>query len=90
MELTRWAQSRTLPVGDVFRARLILALAGGQTYQQIKDSLQTTAPMISRWKQRFEQQGMDGLGPTPQRQPTARRRCGVAGSHRAQDAAEAR
>jgi integrase len=27
-ELNRCAQSRTLPVGDVFRARLILALAG--------------------------------------------------------------
>ncbi len=28
-ELVRWAQSRTLPAGDVFRARLILALADG-------------------------------------------------------------
>ena len=28
-ELTRWAQSRTLPAGDVFRARLVLALADG-------------------------------------------------------------
>jgi hypothetical protein len=28
-ELTRWAQSRTLPSGDVFRARLVLALADG-------------------------------------------------------------
>jgi hypothetical protein len=25
-ELTRWAQSRTLPAGDMFRARLVLAL----------------------------------------------------------------
>ena len=24
-ELAKWAQSRTLPAGDVFRARLILA-----------------------------------------------------------------
>ena len=28
-ELTRWAQSRTLPAPYVFRARLILALADG-------------------------------------------------------------
>ena len=55
------AQSRTLPAGDVFRARLILALAEGKTYLQIMRSLQTTAPTISRWKQRFEQDGMDGL-----------------------------
>ena len=62
-ELKKWAQSRTLPAGDVFRARLILALAEGQTYEQIKASLQTTAPTISRWKQRFEQNGLDGLDP---------------------------
>ena len=62
-ELTKWAQSRTLPAGDVFRARLILALAQGATYSEIMRSLQTTAPTISRWKQRFEKQGMAGLDP---------------------------
>jgi len=30
-ELSKWAASRTLPAGDVFRARLILALADGWT-----------------------------------------------------------
>src|SRR5262249_42363204 len=62
-ELSRWAQSRTLAAGDVFRARLILALADGWSYSQIKERLQTTAPTISRWKQRFEQEGMAGLDP---------------------------
>jgi transposase len=62
-ELGRWAASRTLPAGDVFRARLILALAEGRTYSQIMTSLQTTAPTISRWKQRFEQDGLAGLEP---------------------------
>src|SRR4051794_17425181 len=60
-ELTRWTQSRTLPAGDVFRARLMLALAEGRNYREIMSSLQTTAPTISRWKQRFEQSGIDGL-----------------------------
>lgn len=60
-ELSQWTASRTLPAGDVFRARLILALAEGQTYNQIKASLQTTAPTISRWKQRLQEQGMAGL-----------------------------
>jgi len=41
-ELSRWAQSRTLPAGDVFRARLILALADGLSYFQIKKTLQPT------------------------------------------------
>lgn len=62
-ELSRWAQSRTLPAGDVFRARLILALADGASYSEIMRTLQTTAPTISRWKQRFEEQGMAGLDP---------------------------
>jgi transposase len=62
-ELSRWAQSRTQPAGDVFRARLILALADGLSYVQIKKTLRTTAPTISRWKQRFEQHGLDGLEP---------------------------
>jgi transposase len=65
-ELSKWATSRTLPAGDVFRARLILALADGQTYEQIKVTLQTTAPTISRWKQRFEAAGVDGLDPRHQ------------------------
>ena len=62
-ELVKWAASRTLPAGDVFRARLILALADGQSYSQIMTGLQTTAPTISRWKQRFEQEGLAGLEP---------------------------
>lgn len=60
-ELTGWAQSRTLAAGDVFRARLILALAKGRSYREIMSSLGTTAPTISRWKQRFEQAGIEGL-----------------------------
>ena len=61
--LSRWAQSRNLPAGDVSRARLILALADGLSYLQIKKTLRTTAPTISRWKQRFEQNGIEGLEP---------------------------
>jgi len=65
-ELRKWATSRTLPAGDVLRARLILALAEGRSYREIKSSLQTTAPTISRWKQRFEQHGIAGLDPRHQ------------------------
>jgi hypothetical protein len=45
-DLQRWAQSRTLPAGDVFRARLILALADGTTYREIARTLSNapTAP----------------------------------------------
>jgi transposase len=60
-EVRRWAQSRTLPAGDVFRARLILALADGLTWDQIMAQLNTTGPTISRWKQRFEKDRLSGL-----------------------------
>lgn len=60
-ELSRIAQSRSLPAGYVFRARLILMLAEGGSYNLIKLRLKTTAPTISRWKQRFLADGLDGL-----------------------------
>jgi hypothetical protein len=54
-ELSTWAASRSLSAGDLFRARLILALADSESYSQIMVSLKTTAPTISRWKKRFEE-----------------------------------
>src|SRR5580693_3927706 len=60
-DLQRWAQSRTLPAGDVFRARLILALADGRTYREIARTLKTSVPTIARWKMRFERDGLAGL-----------------------------
>src|ERR1700683_1420627 len=60
-ELSRIAQSRSLPAGYVFRARLILMLAEGASFSTIQKSLRTTAPTIIRWKQRFLASGMDGL-----------------------------
>src|SRR5712692_3505002 len=60
-DLERWAQSRTLPAGDVFRARLLLALAAGKSYRQIESGMQTSAATIARWRMRFEQEGLAGL-----------------------------
>jgi len=62
-ELTKCAQSRTLPAGDVFRAKLILALAEGWTWVRIAESLGTTKRTIARWKARFEEAGIEGLEP---------------------------
>src|SRR5438046_2131965 len=60
-ELERMSLSRSLPAGDVFRARLILMLAGGRSYTEIQKSLNTTAPTISKWRKRFLEQRIDGL-----------------------------
>lgn len=60
-ELTSIAQSRALPAGYVFRARLILMLHEGATFRMIRERLGTTNPTIIRWKERFLAEGMDGL-----------------------------
>ncbi len=48
-----WAQSRSLPAGsDVFRARLVLALAEGHGYRQIMLSLGLSKSTVQRiWTQ---------------------------------------
>ena len=60
-ELEQMTQSRTLPARDVFRARLILMLAEGLPYRTIQTRLDTTAPTISRWRERFVKQRVAGL-----------------------------
>jgi transposase len=71
MELSRIAQSRSLPAGYVFRARLILMLAEGASFSTIKQRLGTTAPTIIRWKQRFVAAGLDGLDTSHPGQPAS-------------------
>ena len=44
VELEQMTQSRTLPAGDVFRARLILMLAEGLPYRTIQERLDTDGP----------------------------------------------
>jgi hypothetical protein len=52
-ELVAISQSRSLPAGYVFRAKLILMLAEGASLRTINHKLGTTAPTIVRWKERF-------------------------------------
>ena len=60
-ELRQMSASRSLPAGDVIRARMVLMLSDGRSYKEIQDQLQTTAPTISRWKKRFREEGIAGL-----------------------------
>ena len=69
-DLSGIAQSRSLPAGYVFRAKLILMLAEGASFSTIKQRLQTTAPTIIRWKQRFWHPGwMDSIPIIPAKSP---------------------
>jgi len=60
-ELQQMAQSRSLPAGDVMRARMMLLLSEGVPYRKIQEVLNTAAPTISRWKERFRLHGVAGL-----------------------------
>lgn len=60
-ELKKRLRSRTLPAEDVRRARLILMLAQGDSYSQIRRALACNRSYISRWKQRFVEQRLAGL-----------------------------
>jgi len=59
-ELGQMSVSRSLPAGDVIRARMILMLADGRSYTEVQERLQTTAPTISRWKKRFLSERVNG------------------------------
>ncbi len=67
IELQHLTQSRALPAGDVMRARMVLLLSEGASYRSIQGLLDTTAPTIARWKERFLQHRIAGL--TEQRHP---------------------
>src|SRR5215831_21329209 len=60
-ELAARLRSRTLPAEDVRRARLILMLAGGKSFTMIQFALNCDRSYISRWKARFQREGLGGL-----------------------------
>jgi transposase len=60
-ELRNRLRSRTLRADDVRRARLILMLGEGKSFAIIQQSLGCNRSYITRWKQRFQQQGLAGL-----------------------------
>ena len=54
-------RSRSAPAAEVKRARLIMMLDEGVSWNAIAERLPCTADYISRWKRRFEQERMAGL-----------------------------
>ena len=55
------ARSRRIKAGDVRRARVILRLAKGESYQRIMLLEGCGADFIARWRQRFEAERLGGL-----------------------------
>src|SRR6516162_7257561 len=60
-ELRRRAASRSGRADDGRRARLILLLAAGHTWAQIRGALGCNDAFIARWSKRFGQERLAGL-----------------------------
>src|SRR5258707_1532906 len=60
-ELMAMQRSRTMAVGQVRRARLILLLDEGASRQAIVDELRCDSRFITTWKTRFARERLAGL-----------------------------
>jgi len=60
-QLTSIANSRSLPHGLVRRARIVLMAADGVPNRAIAEKVNLSAQMVSKWRNRFLQQGISGL-----------------------------
>lgn len=63
--LTGMLRSTTMPQGLVRRARVILALADGLTYEAVAARCGVADTYIARWKRRFVEGGVLALGDMP-------------------------
>lgn len=61
VELTKRARSRTGRAEDARRARVILLLADGRTWADIRNALACSDSYISRWAKRFVEDRQSGL-----------------------------
>jgi transposase len=65
---SRWR----LPASVAQRKRIVLMLAEGASYSEIKEKLDTTAPTISRWKKRYCEEALMGLATLHPGQPPSK------------------
>lgn len=62
-------RKRNLPVSVAQRMRILLMLDGGASYRDVTEKLGAPASTISRWKQRFQEEGLLGLATIHPGQP---------------------
>ena len=60
-ELITRSRARSLRASDAQRARLILLLADGVPYRSLAEKLDCSQTTVSLWRQRFLEQGLEGL-----------------------------
>ncbi len=59
--LNELCRSTTLPHGQIMRAKIILQLSEGMTPAEVAVAQRTSPKTVHRWRNRFEQEGLDGL-----------------------------
>jgi len=68
-ELHSYLRKRSLPASVAQRMRIILLLDEGASYREITDKLGAPASTISRWRRRYQQDGLLGLATIHPGQP---------------------
>src|ERR1700693_6065105 len=68
-ELRSYLRKRNLPASVAQRMRIVLLLDEGTSYRDIEEQLGTPASTISRWKQRYQEDGLVGLATIHPGQP---------------------
>ena len=61
--LRKMARSRKIKAGDARRAKVILRLAKGESYQRIILLEECGSEFMTRWRKRFEAERLGGLYP---------------------------
>ena len=60
-ELEAHLRRRNLPASVAQRMRIVLLLSEGTSYRDIEEKLGAAPSTVSRWKQRFQKDGLLGL-----------------------------
>jgi len=68
-ELQSYLRKRNLPASVAQRMRIVLLLDEGTSYRDIEEKLGASPSTISRWKQRYERDGVLGLATIHPGQP---------------------
>lgn len=63
--LESWLRSRTVSRTLAERARIVLLTAEGMSVAEISERLQVTRPTVYKWRQRYQEKGVEGLQDEP-------------------------
>lgn len=59
--LQDWLNKGTLPQNLALRSRILLLLNSGLTPRQVSKHLNVSAPVVFKWRKRYQEAGLDGL-----------------------------